>query len=481
MACWYPGTSTTGDPTFLQSVEKYFDEAAAKSGVALDLLTRLKVCNNMIRLKFPIRRDNGDILLVEGYRAQHSHHRFPVKGGIRLARNVNADEVEALAALMTYKCALVDVPFGGAKGGIKMDRNELSEREREKVMRRYTHELIKHGFIGPARDVPAPDFGTGPSDMAWIQDTYEQHHTMEINRAACVTGKPAEEGGIEGRVEATGLGVFYILREYCASEEDMAKLSLPLGIPGKTVVVQGFGNVGMYAAKFLHDEGARVVGIVEHNGAIVPAPGSDRIDVNALFEYKAAKGSILGFPNTTLVAHGEDVMTLPVDILIPAALESTIHSGNAPRIKAKIIAEAANGPVTAPAAALLESRGIVLLPDMLVNAGGVTVSYFEWLKNLQQVRFGRMNRKMSEHEKGFMCDAIEDKIGSKFDKEVRKRLVKGARELDYVRSGLEETMVEALQRVQKCAKEMSVNYRTAALIIVIRKIAATYASSGIYP
>ncbi len=279
---------------------------------------------------------------------------------------VTQDEVMALAALMTYKCAIVNVPFGGGKGGIKIDPKKYTPYELEKITRRYTSELIKKNFIGPAVDVPAPDYGTGEREMAWIVDTYAAMHPHEIDAAGCVTGKPVSQGGVRGRKEATGLGVFYGLKEVCSMEEEMLKRGLTPGVEGKRVVVQGLGNVGYHSAKFFSEAGAIIVGIAEFEGSISKPDG---IDVEALVEHRKRTGSILDFPGAINLENNAAALELDCDILIPAALEQVITKENAPRVKAKIIGEAANGPLTPDADEILLAKGALVVPDMYLNAG----------------------------------------------------------------------------------------------------------------
>ena len=331
---------------------------------------------------------------MEAYRVQHSQHKTPCKGGIRFAAEVNQDEVMALAALMTYKCAIVNVPFGGGKGGIKINPRNYSAYELEKITRRYTAELMKKNFIGPGTDVPAPDYGTGEREMAWILDTYTAMHPGEIDAAGCVTGKPVSQGGVRGRREATGLGVFFGLREVCNMTDVMQKQGLAPGVEGKRVVVQGLGNVGYHSAKFFQDAGALVIGLAEFEGSIYNEKG---LDIEAVFEHRKKTGSILNFPGAQNFAKNTDALEMDCDILIPAALENVINEDNAPRIKAKIIGEAANGPLTPEADEILMKNGVLVVPDMYLNAGGVTVSYFEWLKNLSHVRYGRMEKRFNEN------------------------------------------------------------------------------------
>jgi glutamate dehydrogenase (NAD(P)+) len=394
--------------------------------------------------------------------------------------SVNQDEVMALAALMTYKCAIVDVPFGGAKGGIKIDPRKYTVEQLERITRRYTTELIKKNFIGPGTDVPAPDYGTGEREMSWIMDTYTTFFPNQTDGIACVTGKPITQGGISGRREATGLGVFFGVREACSFSDDMQGLGLTTGLEGKTVVIQGLGNVGYHVAKYFHEGGCKIIALAEFEGAIF---NPDGLDYLAVVEHRKATGSILNFPGSTNLAHNTDALELECDILIPAALENQIHEGNASRIKAKIIGEAANGPVTAEAEAILNTKRIMVLPDIYLNAGGVTVSYFEWLKNLSHVRFGRLGKRFDENLNKQIIAAVEELTGRTLD-ETQKRLIgRGADEVDFVYSGLEETMIDSYRQLRDARKENPAipDYRTAAFVVAIRKIARSYESLGVFP
>jgi glutamate dehydrogenase (NAD(P)+) len=465
--------------SFFADVSAYFDKAAAFVQAPPGVLDQVKYCNSIYSMRFPVRV--GDSLeVVEAYRVEHSHHRMPTKGGIRYAMSVNQDEVMALAALMTYKCAIVDVPFGGAKGGIKIDPRKYTVEQLERITRRYTTELIKKNFIGPGTDVPAPDYGTGEREMSWIMDTYTTFFPNQTDGIACVTGKPITQGGIAGRREATGLGVFFGVREACSFEDDMQALGLHTGLEGKTVVIQGLGNVGYHAAKYFHEGGCKIIALAEFEGAIHHPEG---LDYQAVVAHRKATGSILDFPGATNLSQTTDALELACDILIPAALENQIHEGNAARIKAKIIGEAANGPITAEAEAILNAKGIMVLPDIYLNAGGVTVSYFEWLKNLSHVRFGRLGKRFDENLNKQIIAAVEDLTGRNLD-ETQKRLIgRGADEVDFVYSGLEETMIEAYRQLRSARKENPAipDYRTAAFVVAIRKIARSYESLGVFP
>jgi glutamate dehydrogenase (NAD(P)+) len=434
----------------------------------------------VLQLRFPIKRDNGTIEVIEAYRVQHSHHKTPCKGGIRFAAEVNQDEVMALAALMTYKCTIVNVPFGGGKGGIKIDPKKYSVNELERITRRYTSELIKKNFIGPGTDVPAPDYGTGEREMSWILDTYVSMRPGEVDAAGCVTGKPVTQGGVRGRREATGLGVFYGTREVCNLPDLMKKLGLPVGIEGKRVIVQGLGNVGYWAARFFEQAGAKIVGLAEYEGAILSDKG---LDVDAVFQHRKKTGSILNFPGATNVANSFDALEADCDILIPAALENVINAENAPRIKAKIIGEGANGPLTPEADEVFAQKGVIVIPDMYLNAGGVTVSYFEWLKNLSHVRYGRMEKRFTENVNTTILNQIEQLSGKTADTKARELIKHGPDEVDLVYSGLEETMINATHEIMNTWKENPAipDMRTAAYVVAINKVATIYAELGIFP
>ena len=465
--------------SFYENVVEYIDQASEHVNAPQGIIEQIKACNSVYKFNFPVKID-GDVQVMEGYRVQHSHHKTPTKGGIRFSMDVNQDEVMALASLMTFKCAIVDVPFGGAKGGIKVDPRAHKIDDIEKITRRYTAELVKKGFIGPGIDVPAPDMGTGGREMAWILDTYQALRPDEINNYGCVTGKPVSQGGIRGRVEATGLGVFYGVREACSYEDDMSRLGMSVGLEGKSVIVQGLGNVGYYAAKFFMEAGAKITGVAEYNGGVYNPEG---IDIIKLKEHQMATGSLKGFADTEFVEHSLDLLEFDCDILIPAAIESVINGENASRIKAKIIGEAANGPVTADGQAILVDMGKMIIPDLFLNAGGVTVSYFEWLKNLSHVRFGRMQKRFEAGAYEKLLETTErltDKTVPAAEKEI---ITRGPDEIDLVYSGLEETMISAYGQIRKIRHEREgVNdLRTAAFICAIEKLVESYNLMGIFP
>jgi glutamate dehydrogenase (NAD(P)+) len=470
----------SGQISFFKSVENYVDKAAAYTDIPKGLVEQIKACNLVLQIRFPVRIGN-DYQVIEAYRVQHSHHRLPTKGGIRYAESVDQDEVMALAALMSYKCALVDVPFGGAKGGIKINPSNYTVDQLQSITRRYTTELVKKNFIGPGIDVPAPDYGTGPREMAWILDTYQVLRHGEIDAIGCVTGKPVTQNGIRGRAEATGRGVFYGLRECMRFEDDMKKLGLTKGIAGKTMVVQGLGNVGSNTALISQKEGdVKIIGVSEREGSIQDNNG---IDVEKLLAFRKETGSIIGFPGTTHIGDPKAILEVACDILVPAALENQITAENAPRIKAKIIAEAANGPITADADPILIAKGIVVLPDFYINAGGVTVSYFEWLKNLSHHRFGRLENRFQHDAFERIINKVQETTGKNISEREREFLTKGGTEIDLVNSGLEDTMITAYGHIRETMLQRPdiKDVRTAAFVCSLQKIASDYISMGIFP
>jgi glutamate dehydrogenase (NAD(P)+) len=466
--------------SFLEQVDQAFDHAATFTHHDPTLLANIKACKNLFYTSFPIKRDDGRIEVLHAWRAEHSHHKLPCKGGIRYADNVDADEVQALAALMTYKCALVDVPFGGAKGGIRLNPKRYSVGELERITRRYVFELVRKNFMGPGLDVPAPDVGTSSREMAWIADTYTQLRPGELDALACVTAKPVSAGGIRGRTEATGRGVFYGTREVVNVAEDMKKLGLTQGIAGKRVVVQGLGNVGFFAAKFFQEAGAVLVGLAESEGAITNPKG---IDLAKVMAHRLERKSILDFPGASNLPRREDALELDCDILIPAALERQITAENAGRVKAKIVVEAANGPTTPEADEILDRRNIMVIPDAYINAGGVTVSYFEWVKNLGHVRFGRMQKRYEQAAYTRLLKTVEELTGKGFRAEQIAQVTHGASEEDLVNSGLEETMIGAYHPIREMWQQLreKVNLRIGAMIVAIDKVALSYEQLGIFP
>lgn len=465
--------------SLFEDVCGFVDEAAQHLDIHPGLLEQIKQCNSIYKFHFPLRNDDGTYEVLTGFRIQHSHHKLPVKGGIRYSEHVDEEEVKGLAALMTYKCALVNVPFGGAKGGVSIDPQKYNERQLERITRRYTSELIKKKFIGPAIDVPAPDYGTGAREMAWIVDTYEAFNPEVINAKGCVTGKPLSQHGIDGRTEATGQGVFFGIREAVSVDEDMKAIGLTTGLRGKTVIVQGLGNVGYYSAKYISEAGAKVIGVAEWNGGIYDENG---IDIEGLKAYQLANKGFKGYPHGKFIEKSKEMLTYACDILIPAALENQITAENADKIQAKIIGEAANGPVTQEAEKILLKKGILVIPDMYLNAGGVTVSYFEWLKNLSRVSFGKLEKRYDQEKYRKLLATIENATGERFTSDEKDVLVQGASERDLVLSGLEDTMVTAYHAINKIRKEKQIqSLRTAGFTLALQRIAQSYTDLGIFP
>ena len=471
------------EPSFRESVDIMFNRAVETIDLPPGMKEKIRVCNAVYTVRFGVRL-RGEVKTFTGHRAVHSEHMEPVKGGIRYADTVYRDEVEALAALMTYKCALVDTPFGGSKGGLCINPRDYDENELELITRRFAYELIKRDLIHPSQNVPAPDMGTGEREMAWIADQYARMNTTDINARACVTGKPINLGGIQGRIEATGRGVQYAIREFFREPLDIAKAGLKGTIEGKRVVIQGLGNVGYHAAKFLSQEdGAIITAIIERDGAISSDQGLNIDDVR---DWIAKNGGVKGFPGATYHENGSALLEAECDILIPAALEGVIHKDNAANVKASLVVEAANGPVTSGADEILRKKGCVIIPDMYANAGGVTVSYFEWVKNLSHIRFGRMQRREQEARNEMVIHELErlsDAMGDKWDlsHDFRTKYLKGAGELELVRSGLDDTMRAALQSMRALwhEREAVTDLRMAAYLVSIEKIAASYKAKGL--
>lgn len=465
--------------SFFESVQSNFDKAAKLTRFDDGILEQIKTCDSILKIKFPVKI-GGKLEVIEAYRVQHSHHQSPCKGGIRFSMEVDQEEVMALAALMTYKCAIVNVPFGGGKGGVKIDSKKYAVEDLEKITRRYTAELCKKNFIGPGIDVPAPDYGTSSREMSWIMDTYASLNPNDIDAQACVTGKPISQGGVNGRTEATGLGVFFGVREACSFKEDMDKLGLTTGIEGKRVIVQGLGNVGYHTAKYFEEAGAILVGLIEYDGAIYNEQG---LDLNAVQAHRQITGGILNFPGAVNYVNPAEGLELPCDILIPAALESVVHKENADKIQAKIIGEAANGPLTAEADVILNRKGVLVIPDIYLNAGGVTVSYFEWLKNLSHVKYGRLEKRFSENMYQELIGIIETTTGRKVSELERKTVLRGPEEVDLVHSGLEDTMIDSYNELREIYNTVEgvEDLRTAAFYCAINKVGITYEQRGIFP
>lgn len=465
----------TNKTSFLENVDLCFNRAAKALELPKGLARQIRTCNAICEMKFGVEL-RGSYQIFTGWRATHSEHILPAKGGLRYAPFVDQQEVEALAALMTYKCAIVNVPYAGSKGALKINPKDYTLEELEHITRRFTQELDKRGFIGPGLNVPAPDMGSGQRMMSWIADEYQRLHPSDINARGCVTGKPVHFGGVEGRVEATGRGVQFGLREFFRNPADVRQAGLEGSLDGKSIIIQGLGNVGYHAAKFLEEEdGARIVAIIERDGAIINEAGLAVEEVSA---YKREHGKVEGFPGSKFEANGSSILTHPCDILIPAAMEGVITDENAEDLQCKVIAEAANGPVTYEADQILNKRNIFIIPDAYLNAGGVTVSYFEWLKNLSHVKFGRMDRRFAEAQSQKIIELMEGALGKKLDKKAKEQLLEGPNEINLVRSGLDDTMRESYNEIyeQQQSNSKIEDRRTAAYALAIRKIADIYDS-----
>ena len=478
-----PSIAETPEPSFRESVDLMFNRATRFMDLPPGLEEKIRVCNATYTVRFGVRL-RGGIQTFTGYRSVHSEHMEPVKGGIRYSLDVNANEVEALAALMTYKCALMEVPFGGSKGGLCIDPRQYGEEELERITRRFAYELVKRDLIHPSQNVPAPDMGTGEREMAWIADQYARMNTTDINAMACVTGKPVHSRGIEGRVEATGRGVQYALREFFRHTEDVARAGLSGTLEGKRIIVQGLGNVGFHAAKFLAEEdGARITAVLEHDGGLQDESG---LDVEAVRAWILGHGGVRGFPDAKFVEEPASLLEAECDILIPAALEAVIDRTNAERVRAPLIIEAANGPITFHGNEILRAKGTVIIPDLYANAGGVTVSYFEWVKNLGHIRFGRLQRRQEEARHELIVRELErlsEIVGEtwRLSPTFKARYLRGADELELVRSGLDDTMREAYQSIRELWYDRPDvgDLRTAAYCRSIERIAASYYSKGL--
>ena len=466
------------ETTFKESVDLMYDRAVETLNLPIGLAEQIRTCNAVYQVRFGVKL-KGEYKIFVGWRAVHSEHILPVKGGIRFAEIANQEEVEALAALMTYKCAIVNVPFGGSKGALKINPNDYDEEDLEKITRRFAHELIKKDLVNPNLNVPAPDMGTGEREMAWISDTFQNLYPNQINGMGCVTGKPVHNGGIRGRTEATGRGVQFGIREFFRHPEDLKLAQIEGGLDSKKIIVQGLGNVGWHAAKFLSEEdGAKIIGIIERDGAIYSEKG---LDVNDVLNYIKENGGVKNFPNSSFTENGQEMLEKECDILIPAAIEGVINSSNAARIKAPLIAEAANGPVTFEADSILRKKGKVILPDAFLNAGGVTVSYFEWIKNLARIRFGRLERRHEEMKGKLIVETLETMLKAKVPNDLKNKLIEGADELDLVRSGLDDSMRDAYKNIRETYYSMNNvdDFRTASYVVAIKTIAKGYESMNL--
>lgn len=464
--------------SFRESVDRMVDRATLAIGLNPDAAKVIQTCNAVLQLKFPVKLTDR-VEVFTGWWASHSAHRLPAKGGLRFAPIVNQDEIEALASIMTYKCAIADIPFGGAKGGLLIDPHNYTESELREITRHFTLELARKDFISPGTNVPAPDMGTSAREMSWIADTYQAYFPEDLNHDACVTGKPANRGGIVGRTEATGKGIQFALQEFFRHPDAVSDAGINGNLSTQKVVIQGLGNVGFHTAKFLSEEdGARIVAIIEHDGVVVNEAGLNIHDVR---QHLAETGGLKGFPDGRFNENGMQALLMECDILIPAALESQIHAGNAMHINTRLIVEGANGPITYEADEILKNRGITILPDVYANAGGVTVSYFEWTRNISHMRFGRLQRRNEELRGQHLLTAMETLTNQRVPDHLSKEISRGASELDLIRSGLDDTMRMAFQDIREIMKAYPgiKDYRTAAYALAISKIAESYYDLGV--
>ncbi len=462
-------------PTFLENINMMVSETINAIDVDPNIAKILQTCRSTLQVKFPVRI-KGKTEIFFGWRAIHSTHRLPAKGGLRFAIDVNQEEIEALAALMTFKCAVVDVPFGGAKGGLQIDPGKYDEESLEKITKKFSRELIKRGFLSPARNVPAPDVGTSAREMGWILDAYKNLKPDDINYMACVTGKPIAHGGIKGRLEATGRGVHQVLKEFFRHPKERDKAGLKGQLDDQKIIIQGFGNVGSNSAKALYEDGAKIIGIAEKDGSIFSEDGINILDLE---KYLHENNTIMNFPSTRQISSSTELLSYNCDILIPAALENAITLDNVDSIQAKLICEAANGPISYRANKKLIEKGTAIIPDIYANAGGVAVSYFEWIRNISHIRMGRLNKRYEEHRGEKIVEAINSLAKEKLPKQKIDQLVYGAGEEDIVSSGLEDTMRMAFQDIQETKERYKLdNYRMAAYAVALKKIEKSYLELG---
>ncbi len=461
--------------TFLNSVNQVFDEASSLLSLPEDLARKIKLANSVYQVNFGVRL-RKTLYTFTGYRCVHSEHVEPVKGGIRYSLSATQDEVEALAALMTYKCSLMDLPFGGSKGALIVDPYRWKNEELERITRRFTFELAKRDLIHPSQNVPGPDMGTDENVMAWMADEYRRLNPTEIDAMAAVTGKPIAIGGIDGRTEATGRGVYYSILEFLKNKKDRQKSKLRQGLEDQKVIIQGFGNVGYHVGSLLNQSGAKIIAIIERDGSVV---NQDGIDVESLKKYFTKKRSFEGYDGYSKV-RGR-FLTKDCDILIPAATEGVINKNNASNIKAKLIVEGGNGPVTSDADKILRKKGITVIPDFYANSGGVIVSYFEWVKNLSKMRYGLMQEREVEKRSENLVNTLEAMTSSTFPSDFKDDYIKGSSEIDLVRSGLEEKMRQGYQSIHEVyhSDKKIKDFRTAAMVIAVRKVSEAYNYLGI--
>ena len=461
--------------SFKDNVNSHVDKSAKLLNFSDDLLEHLKSIHSLIKVNVGVVLD-GKINNFTGWRAVHSEHILPTKGGLRYSETVDQDDTEALASLMTYKCAIVNIPFGGAKGGLKINPKNYTMPQLREITKAFASKLINRGFISPALNVPAPDVGTSEREMEWILETYKTLKPDDINYRACVTGKPLHRGGIAGRTEATGRGIEEVIREIFRHEDIVKEAGLKNELKDNEIIVQGFGNVGSNLAKHLYNrDNAKIIAIGEFDGYLYNKKG---IDINALIEFFQKNKTINNPKLGEFKNNPSELLELNCDILIPAALENAITIDNVDKIKTKLIIEAANGPVSFEADQKLFEKGVMIIPDIYVNAGGVVVSYFEWVKNISHIRFGRVEKRFQEQKILDIIDLIDKKTNTKTDFDTIKRIVHGADEEDLAFSGLEDSMRNAFIEIYNAKKQIKKSFRDSAYYVSLKKIRNFYTVEG---
>jgi glutamate dehydrogenase (NAD(P)+) len=461
--------------SFKDNVNLHVDKSAKLLNFSDDLLEHLKSTHSLIKVNVGVVLD-GKINNFTGWRAVHSEHILPTKGGLRYSETVDQDDTEALASLMTYKCAIVNIPFGGAKGGLKINPKNYTMPQLREITKAFASKLINKGFISPALNVPAPDVGTSEREMEWILETYKTLKPDDINYRGCVTGKPLHRGGIAGRTEATGRGIEEVVREIFRHEDIVKEAGLKNELKDNEIIVQGFGNVGSNLAKHLFNrDNAKIIAIGEFDGYLYNKKG---IDINALIEYFQKNKTINNPKLGEFKNNPSELLELDCDILIPAALENAITVDNVDKIKTKLIIEAANGPVSFEADQKLFEKGVMIIPDIYVNAGGVVVSYFEWVKDISHIRFGRVEKRFQEQKILDIIDLIDKKTNTKTDFDTIKKIIHGADEEDLAFSGLEDSMRNAFIEIYNAKKQIQKSFRDSAYYVSLKKIRNFYTVEG---
>ena len=461
--------------SFKDNVNLHVDKSAKLLNFSDDLLEHLKSTHSLIKVNVGVVLD-GKINNFTGWRAVHSEHILPTKGGLRYSETVDQDDTEALASLMTYKCAIVNIPFGGAKGGLKINPKNYTMPQLREITKAFASKLINKGFISPALNVPAPDVGTSEREMEWILETYKTLKPDDINYRASVTGKPLHRGGIAGRTEATGRGIEEVIREIFRHEDTVKEAGLKNELKDNEIIVQGFGNVGSNLARHLYNrDNAKIIAIGEFDGYLYNKKG---IDINALIEFYKTNKTINNPKLGEFKNNPSELLELNCDILIPAALENAITINNVDKIKTKLIIEAANGPVSFEADQKLFEKGVMIIPDIYVNAGGVVVSYFEWVKDISHIRFGRVEKRFQEQKILDIIDLIDKKTNTKTDFDTIKKIIHGADEEDLAFSGLEDSMRNAFIEIYNAKKQIKRSFRESAYYVSLKKIRNFYTVEG---